>query len=364
MPASPRSGRSIGDFERVFLNAIGAPRGKRRAQADVLWGAVSFFGLLFGAFLLSMPQAWAVGFQSFSIADPGHGPLAVAIWYPSDDPATTKPLPKSDQFVAQDGAATGHGLPLVVISHGALASLNKQGALAEQIDTALTLARAGFVVAALVHNEFAPGPVIQVKDRSRQLHRLVDFMLTEWQDHARLDPARIGAFGYSLGGFTVLVAIGGEPDLAQIAPHCATAPAEWSCTHENLGIYHDSPAEPWLHDPRIKAAVIAAPALGYLFGPAGLARVHVPVQLWRGEEDHVLTEPWNAEAVERALPTPPEMHVVKGAGHADFLAPCLAKEARVTPRLCAEASGFDRAGFRVGFGHAILGYFQKALAAQ
>ena len=59
MPASPRSGRSIGDFERVFLNAIGAPRGKRRAQADVLWGAVSFFGLLFGAFLLSMPQAEA-----------------------------------------------------------------------------------------------------------------------------------------------------------------------------------------------------------------------------------------------------------------------------------------------------------------
>ena len=38
-----------------------------------------------------------------------------------------------------------------------------------------------------------------------------------------------------------------------------------------------------------------------------------------------------------------------GADHADFTAPCLPDEAKAAPALCADAAGFDRAAFRVGF---------------
>jgi len=62
--------------------------------------------------------------------------------------------------------------------------------------------------------------VLQLWRRPAQLHQLVDYMLNEWPSHAQLDAARVGAFGFSNGGFTVLVAAGGTPDLSKIAPYC------------------------------------------------------------------------------------------------------------------------------------------------
>ena len=56
-------------------------------------------------------------------------------------------------------------------------------------------------------------------------------------------------------------------------------PADWA--------QFPPPGLVWVHDPRIKAAVAAAPAIGYAFGRDGLRHVRVPVQLWRAEFDHV-----------------------------------------------------------------------------
>jgi predicted dienelactone hydrolase len=132
----------------------------------------------------------------------------------------------------------------------------------------------------------------------------------------------------------------------------------------NLGIYHEPATEPWVHDTRIKAAVLAAPALGYVFGPNGLTGVRIPIQLWRAEKDNTLAEPWNVEAVAHELPAAPEMHVVKGADHADFTAPCLPVEAKQAPTACMDPSGFDRAAFHRVFAHAALRFFQRALRRQ
>ena len=40
---------------------------------------------------------------------------------------------------------------------------------------------------------------------------------------------RIGAFGFSAGGFTVLAAAGGEPDLTKVPGHCQAHPAFFEC---------------------------------------------------------------------------------------------------------------------------------------
>lgn len=37
-------------------------------------------------------------------------------------------------------------------------------------------------------------------------------MLSTWEGHATVDPARIGMFGFSADGFTTLVSIGAAPD--------------------------------------------------------------------------------------------------------------------------------------------------------
>jgi predicted dienelactone hydrolase len=201
-----------------------------------------------------------------------------------------------------------------------------------------------------------------IRDRPRQLKVLIDYMLTTWPDHGRIDADRVGAFGFSSGGFTVLTAAGGEPDLASLGPHCAAHPDFFDCRL----VAHSPSSSPanstWAHDQRLKAVVAAAPALGFAFGPAGLARVRQPIQLWRAADDHVLPYPDYADAVRRALPAAPEFHVVDGADHYDFLAPCSADLARINPEICSSPAGFDRTAFHAKFNEAVVAFFRTSLA--
>jgi predicted dienelactone hydrolase len=252
-----------------------------------------------------------------------------------------------------------------VISHGS------GGWFGGHFDTALALAHAGFVVASATHNGDAyqdQGQVAQIWRRPAQLHRLIDYMLAEWSGHERIDAGRVGVFGFSAGGFTALVAAGGTPDLSLVAPHCQHSSAYECITVVNKMsaaelAHFPPPGVVYVHDARIRAAVVAAPALGFTFGRDGLKDIHVPVQLWRDEFDHVLPSPDYAEAVRDALPTPPEYHLVANADHFDFMAPCDAVLATHAPEICAERPGFDRAVFHAEFNADVVAFFEKTLAA-
>lgn len=319
--------------------------------------------LALAAFLaLAGAHVHAAGFQQGMAADPDGKPLAVGIWYPS--PATPRPLSlgPTTMEVAADAAVQGTHLPLVVMSHGT------GGSFLGHFDTALALADAGFVVAAVTHtgdNHADQSRSTDIMDRPRQISRVIDHMLTAWSARAVIDPARVGIFGFSAGGFTALASIGGVPDFSRTAPMCRQHPGDFAC---QLLAERGSPAAPPstapVADGRIQAAVVAAPALGFTFTAQGLAKVGVPVQLWRAENDVLVPHPRYAEAVRLALPRPPEYHVVPGAGHFDFLAPCGAALAALVPAICASAPGFDRAAFHVGFNAEVVGFFRRTLAAR
>lgn len=73
------------------------------------------------------------------------------------------------------------------------------------------LAQAGFVVATLTHtgdNWRDQSRATDVVDRTRQLSVLIDHMLGQWEGRAGIDASKVGAFGFSAGGFTVLAAAG------------------------------------------------------------------------------------------------------------------------------------------------------------
>ena len=202
--------------------------------------------------------------------------------------------------------------------------------------------------------------------RSGQIKRLIDYMLGEWPDHARIDANRVGMFGFSAGGFTTLGVAGGVPRLARIMPHCQVHPDYFDCglvkNVPNLASQVDSlPDSAWTHDPRVRAAVVATPALGFTFGPEGLKGVTIPIQLWRGDGDHILPNPEYAEAVRVALPRPPEYHVIANADHFDFQAPCSAQLQKFAPDICIERPGFDRAAFHAAFDDAVVRFFKKTL---
>ena len=318
------------------------------------------------AVLLAGSPAGAAGFQYATAPDPDDQPIELAIWYPSDAEPTPQPVGLFTQEVGFYGPVKGSGLPLVVISHGT------GGSAAGHYDTAQALADAGFVVVALSHTgdnykdrkySFTPRNFV---DRAKHVSRVIDFMLTGWDGHNHLDSARIGIFGHSAGGATALIAIGGNPDFHLIFLFCQDHPDDWGCQQikqlPSAPKPEDGQPSDWHHDARIKAAVIAAPAIGPTFTKVGLETITAPVQLWRADDDKITPNKWFGDIVRDELPQPPEDHLVANAGHFDFLAPCSDALAKIAPEICASAPGFDRAAFHQDINKAIVAFFKAQLA--
>lgn len=312
-------------------------------------------------FALAAAEAASVGMTTLTVPDGDHPALQVTVWYPSDAPTVAVTTGLLAHEVAPDGPILGTGLPLVVISHGTGSDPARHG------DTARALAEAGFVVAAPTHtgdNALDQSRAIDVGGRSRHLVNVIEHMASTWMP-GTVDPDRIGAFGFSAGGFTVLVAAGGQPDASHVGPHCEANPGVFECrllaAQAPGGNFADIPAPVFVRDSRIRAIAVAAPALGYTFAPDGLSEVTVPVQIWRAEDDVVLPYPHYAEAVRAALPLEPQYHLVEGAGHFDFLAPCSDALAAAAPPICVSAPGFSRADFKGRFNEDVVRFFEMSL---
>lgn len=300
--------------------------------------------------------AEAAGIQLFN-----HGPaLSGAIWYPCA--AEPKHVDLGDLAVAvdydlqgvKDCPVTGAKLPLIVFSHGT------NGWFGGHHDTAAALADAGFVVAAINHpgdsakdNARSDGlPVLL--SRPADMIRLIDFVLSDWKDKSVVDPARIGLFGFSMGGCTGLALIGAAPDYARVARGCTAA------TKFCEQVRSETRSPPT--DPRVRAAVIADPPSGF-FTKDNLATIKIPLQFWRVElaTPTVDVDPQGTARVARGLPGRSDIHNVP-ASHFVFLAPCSRELAAAVSRICTDMpAGFDRVAFHREFNASMIGFFRDQL---
>jgi predicted dienelactone hydrolase len=208
--------------------------------------------------MFSTPASNSVGFQQLSVPDPQGKTISVGVWFPS----VGKPVPVSvgpfQQMVVPDGTVSGTRLPLVLISHGT------SGSEGSHYDTAMALAANGFVAVALTHtgdsymDQSYTGNQKNLIDRPRQVSVVLSYILTTWTQRDRLDPARVGMFGASLGGFTTLVEIGGIPDLSRTRELCTKRPTAPECLFvkqrngDQLSPVTSTPT--WAHDQRVRAA--------------------------------------------------------------------------------------------------------------
>jgi predicted dienelactone hydrolase len=306
-------------------------------------------------------RAEAAGVQLLD-SDPA---LAGAIWYPCAGGPKHVSLgqiaPPLDIGLTgvKDCPVTGTKLPLVILSHG------RGGWFGGHDDTAEALADAGFVVAAINHpgdngNDSSQRDSLSVlASRPADIIRLLDFMLSGWKDRAVLDPARIGFFGFSAGAYTGLVLAGGNPDFRRIAPFCTESNKSRGCEQFRSG---DIPSN-LPHEPRIRAAVLADPAVNFAFTEQGLAGVHIPLLIWRSELGGGGVDPKNSALTANSLPGKPEMHVVP-AGHFAFLAPCSPQFAANLPRFCTDPPGFDRTAFHGDFDASVVRFLREHLVGE
>lgn len=314
-----------------------------------------------GAYALSTAQRSErpVGFQIRPV-ETISGPMAVAIWYPTDGSAWPTTLVGGQLLsVSRDGAIKGDALPLVVMSHG------NGGSALSHVDLAMELASAGHVVAAPTHvgdnyaDSTRQGSPALFSARAEEIRSTVDYMLGRWHGASHLDPGRVSAYGMSAGAFTVLSLIGGRPAMDRIATHCAQAP-EFICEAlQQVGsplLRSGEGAGEFRPDPRIRQAVIVAPGLGFTYAGDALASVDVPVQLWFGDQDRTVPFASNAAVVQAGLGDRVEVHQVKGATHFSFLAPC----GPLGPaRLCNDAPDFDRRAVHRGMNAEIIRFLAQ-----
>lgn len=337
----------------------------------------AIFAVIISALWIAPARAGEVGFSRLTVSDPMGGEMLVSIWYPTQEPSGHIQLGPYTFEAARDAEPLSGRHGLVVISHGT------EGSDLGHRNVALAMARRGLIVAAPLHprdnykDRSGVGQRVVMEGRPRQISAVIDALMAHQDWGGRISPGRIGAFGFSLGGYTVLAALGAQPDMVRIAEHCEGPTTDPFCTvvgpregSLRQHIEQEFPTEmTGLTDIRLCAASIADP-VAIPFSDAALTDISARhVQIWRPEDQNVLSAKAHASRVVAQLnmrsgaEITPE-NIVEGAQHYSFLAPFPRSLKEVLPsELTRDATGFDRASFQKRFADEVADFLFQSLEA-
>lgn len=314
-------------------------------------------------------------------------PLRITLWYPAEAGARLQTMPAgpfATEPVAPGAApaASPQRLPLLLLSHGTGGSAMAMSWLGQ------ALAAGGHLVAAIDHhgNSAAEGPYrleafIAWWDRPRDLSVALDRLLADPAWGARIDSARIGVLGFSLGGYTALATLGARLDPQALerflapclnAQSCRLPPeAAWRFTDAEAsrllreqGRLRASLADAgadW-RDARIRAGLALAPVHGALLTQQSLAAIRSPVHLIASEADEQAPPSATARPVAAALPGA-TLHVLTGVAHYGFLSPCTPEGRQQAAAICSDAEGPARQALHPQLAAEVLAFFARALPA-
>lgn len=319
------------------------------------------------------------GFASVDIEDPvGGDRMSGIVFYPSSQVSPSATRIGLHDVQASRGLAPAPGRwPLVVISHG-------QGG--EQLghhDLATHLSRGGFIVASITHprdnyrDTSGVGTAEVLYGRPAQVQALVSHLLEDPSWAPLIDPDRIGAAGFSDGGYTVLVLAGAVPRFDRYVGYCGRHPGDRDTCDVIAGLPGgDDGLEGFrahadqLHrsrtrwgetaDARIKAVFAMAPT-SVVFDEPGASTIDVPVFVYYSDKDSRLIPSEHALHLVPLVRSPTEIRKVEHADHWVFLAPCSTDLAREVPVICSDPPGVDRAAVHERILADALDFFRRAL---
>jgi predicted dienelactone hydrolase len=294
--------------------------------------------------------------------------LVTDIWYPAD-PASVEQMQwigSPDNPFAKAGKAAlnapilpgSEKFPLILLSHGIGGSSSMMAWLGS------ALASHGYIAAAVNHpgnnaleDYTIPGAVFWGQ-RAHDMSALLDLLLADPTVGPRIDPKRVGAAGFSLGGLTVIELAGGIAEFSRYQDFCKSPKADGMCvdTIEYPGLLAKVTAlaktDPATQvafaenskshrDPRIRAVVAMAPALGPAFSPDSLAKISIPTQIVAGSVDTVVPIETSAKFFAAKIPGA-QLSILQAVGHYTFLATCAELGDRTQPRICIDQAGILR----------------------
>jgi predicted dienelactone hydrolase len=266
---------------------------------------------------------YASGLASFRVPD-ADGSIGCALWYPTQTTPQALRQGVYDFHVAKNADCIEGRHPLIIMSHGS------GGTRYGHCKTAEFLSSHGYIVLAPEHpkNNFfddsGVGSAQTYQNRSRHLKSCLDHLLHDQDWQTFIDPDRIGVFGFSLGGFTALTAVGARPFVDGLRHHLRFNREFDPIFTGYEVIVRDGYEESYLpvhFDPRYKACIALAPVSGGLFPKESLIDIKIPVQIFRAERDQILRNPFHAQEIRENLSTPCDFHVIEKAGHFSFLSP-------------------------------------------
>lgn len=309
------------------------------------------------------------------------------IWYPVDgnvpERVQTIGAPGHALFIAGSAApdaplaSAPKRFPMILLSHGT-------GGSARQLAWLGTaLARAGFVAVAIDHpgNNGVTDPTVQGFTlwwlRARELSMALDTMLADRTFGQRIDKTRIGAAGFSLGGYTVIAIAGARVDMPGMLEHCKTDPQSTWCQsppefpdlvpkaqalRAGDPSYENALANSSVNvaDPRVRAVYAIAPAVGEAVTLDSLHNIAIPVRIVYGTSDRIAPAPQNALRYANWIPGAATMPVLD-AEHYTFLDTCTPAGVKALAAACVDAAGIDRNAIHARVAADAVDFFQQAL---
>jgi len=336
-------------------------------------------GIVTRTFRLDKPYNWR-GAKT-------HG-LMTTVWYPADAAAVERPQsiggPGAPLFLAGHAApdarvaASPAEFPLIVLSHGTGGSAFQMAWLGT------VLASHGYIAAAVNHpgnnayDGYTPQGFLTWWERARDLSTVIDKMLADSMFGARIDSGRIGAAGFSLGGYTMIEMAGGITDPAAFKAFCNSPLADAICksppefpdlvrqydrlTKTDPVFQHAlAQASDSYRDSRVRAVFAMAPALGPAFTAASLDKISIPVEIVAGAADEIVPIASSAKCFASHIPGAKLVIFPGGVGHYVFLDRCTDQARKSLPVLCTDAPGVERKTIHAKASGLALSFFAENL---
>ncbi|MFM0645194.1 alpha/beta hydrolase [Paraburkholderia bryophila] len=324
--------------------------------------------------------------------------LVTRIWYPVDP---SVPEQRHDVGKPGDPLFVGHPVadgaplsavratyPLLVLSHGT-------GGSADSLDwLGAALAAHGYIVAGVNHpgnSELEPltrDGFTLWWERATDASEVLDSVLADPKLGPHVDRDRIGAVGFSLGGYTVLELAGARTDLAGFDRFCASPAADAICQPPEAARIRDASGATVplrdqstddaasaetkasrarsgasYRDPRVKAVFAIAPALGEALTAESLAAITIPVSLVAGAGDVTAPVDTNIRRIAASMPKA-SVTFVPDAWHYTFLDTCLPAVATRLARICRDNPGVDRDAVHAKTAAQAVDFFAATLPAK